>query len=251
MSAFNFDATQVKPDTGGGFTLVPKGSYTATISSSELKQNSAKTGRFIELNFKIVGGEFNNVTVKERINVENASEEAQRIGLSQLSAICHSVSVLKLTSTEQLHGRPLTIDVDVENYEKEVNGKMEPRQSNRISAYKKLEGATAPTSAPPSFITQAAPPVAAPVAPVQPTAPPVVAPALPTPPPVSDKLYFFSHKGSAPEAVPVPLGNILAKGLPVEEVMVVENGQSTWQPLGSLVAAPSAPASTPPPWAKQ
>jgi len=251
MSAFNFDATQVKPDSGG-FVLVPKGTYTASICGSEIKENSAKNGRIMELNFKIIGGEFAGNVVKERLNIEHkGSPEAERIGLSQLSSICHAIQVLKLTMTDQLHGRPLSIFVDVEDYvgKNKTTGAEEPRQSNRITSYTKAEGTTAgaPASAPPSFLTQ---PTAPPVAQPAPVAPPV----QPTPPPVAPvaTLYYVSHKGQNITPTPISSTEVLAMGLPANEVMVCANGGTAWESVTVLTPAPPVQpaAGTPPPWAR-
>ena len=249
MSAINFDATNVKPDTGG-FIVVPKGEYTAQICGSEIKETAAKNGRLIEFNFKIVGGDFNGNVIKERINFENESAQAQSIGQAQLSAIMHGIGILKITSTEQLHGRPLKIMVDIEDYKKanKTTGIMEDRQSNRISSFSKAEGVTGAASAPPAFLGQNSTP------PTAPTPPPVAqpAPVAPTPPaaPVSDgKLYYVAHKGTNITPIPISAAEVLAKGLLAAETMVCLNGGTAWEPLTSL--NPSAPVATPPPWARQ
>jgi len=270
MSAIIFDATQEAPNTGGGpIVIIPEGEQTFVLVGSEKKPNSAGNGTVIEINAKVQGGDYNGHVIKEWLNFENPSAEAQRIGRGDLSAICHAVGVLKPTSTEQLHGRPFKAWVSVKSYEREnrTTKLMETKHKNTLSQFSKLEGATAgaPVSAPPSFITQPtappvaqpAPPVAAPVAPpVQPTPPPVLQPA-PTPPvsPImSSELYYVAHKGANITPVPVSSTEVFAMNLPPNEVMICVNGGSDWKPLASLVrdvpATPAPTAGTPPPWAR-
>jgi len=104
-----FDASQVEPAVG--FEPIPAGKYLAMITASEMKPNKAGTGRYLELTFTIVEGEYANRQLWARLNLEHPNELAVKIARAELSAICRAVGVLQPRDSVELHNLPLLIHV--------------------------------------------------------------------------------------------------------------------------------------------
>lgn len=104
-----FDANKVEPTTA--FDPLPAGKYLAVITASEMKPNKAATGRFLELCFTIVEGEYRNRTLWTRLNLENPNELAMKIAQAELSALCRAVGVMTPGDSVELHNLPLVIRV--------------------------------------------------------------------------------------------------------------------------------------------
>lgn len=158
----NFNAAAIDPATT--FQAVEPGWYDAKIDESEMKPTKDSSGAYLKLRFSIIGGKHNNQKIFQNLNLKNANPTAVEIAQKQLSAICHSVNVLQLQNSAQLHGIPLKIKVKVR---KDPTGQYE--DSNEISGYENINAAVQMS---PSYgnATLAAPagfgaPAAAPAAP--------------------------------------------------------------------------------------
>jgi len=112
MAFLNFDATSVQPN--DSFAPIPAGSYIAQITDSSIKPTKSGTGTMLNLTWTILDGQFANRKVFDRINVQNANPEAEKIGQRQLSSICHATGVMKLQDSNQLHGKPVKITVKIQ-----------------------------------------------------------------------------------------------------------------------------------------
>lgn len=172
MAQLNFDASQVSPQET--FEPIPAGWYNAIIDESDLKPTKDGQGTFLHLRFNIVDGQFVGRKVFTRLNIRNANPVAQEIAYKNLSAICHSVGLIQVADSTQLHGRPLKIRVKV----RAATGEYEA--SNEISGYKNVNEATdntmgaapaAPWGAQPPQPAQYAPPAAQTQPPMQQAAP--------------------------------------------------------------------------------
>lgn len=145
MATFSFDATQVAPQQE--FSPVPAGVYVARIVSSEIKPTKNNSGTLLNLQFDIIEGQFINRKIFERINIQNANPEAEKIGQSQLSQLCHALNVLQLRDTEELHNKPVKIKVKIRKDEQYGD-------QNAISAFESVGNGIA---AQPFVSQQAAP----------------------------------------------------------------------------------------------
>lgn len=145
MASLNFNAMEVAPQTS--FTPVPAGVYTVMITDSELKPTKAG-GEMVVWTLQVTDGEHSGRKIFARINNRNPSAEAERIGQSQLSAICRAAGVYQLSDTAQLHGKAVRVKVKIrkdENY----------GDSNEVSGYEAAgsvpalaQSAPAPAGAP-------------------------------------------------------------------------------------------------------
>lgn len=138
MTAINFNASEVDPNVG--FAPIPAGTYVAQVVDSDVKTNRAQTGQYVSLQFEILDGEFKGRRVFSNLTISHTNKQAERIGQSQLSALCRSVGVMQLTETSQLHGRPLKIRVKVTKDEKYGEG-------NDVTGFEAISGASTAQSA--------------------------------------------------------------------------------------------------------
>jgi hypothetical protein len=151
-SEINFNANDVPPQTP--FEPVPNGKYRAHIVDSEVKPTKDGRGKYLQLEWEILDGEFKGRKLWDRLNIVNSSETAQKIGQSQLSAVCHATGMLKLGNSSQLHHIPVLIKVVV----KQSPG-YDPQ--NEVKGYEAIGGA-APAAAAPTAASNASPAAAAP-----------------------------------------------------------------------------------------
>ena len=109
MSTLNFDANTVEPSTG--FDPIPAGKYPVVIVESEMKPTKSGTGRYLELTFEVIDGEYRGRKVWARLNLENPNATAVEIARAELSAICRAVNVMQPRDSVELHNLPLVITV--------------------------------------------------------------------------------------------------------------------------------------------
>lgn len=140
MPSLNFDATQYTPSQ---FTdPLPAGKYTVAITASDRKKTKNKSGEYLEFEYTVLDGEHKNRKTWDRLCIEHASPEAQRIARERLANICHAVGNLAPKTTEQIHNIPFMIKVKV---------KHDPERDeyyNEVKGYGKLERKPEPTPKP-------------------------------------------------------------------------------------------------------
>jgi len=142
MSTLNFNANEVEPSVG--FEAIPAGKYTALISDSDLKTTKSGTGKYLQLEFEIQGGEYHGRKLWSRLNIENPNANAVRMARADLSAICRAVNVLTPRDSVELHNLPMVITV---RCRKNDDGEI----TNEIKGYEPRPGvasAPAPAAAP-------------------------------------------------------------------------------------------------------
>ena len=128
----NFDANQVDPSVA--LDPLPAGKYLAVISESELKPTKTGGGKYLQLTFQIIDGEFKGRLVWARLNLENKSEMTVKIARGELSAICRAVGVMAPKDSVELHNIPLEINVGLKK--RDDNGEF----TNVIKGYGKKGG---------------------------------------------------------------------------------------------------------------
>ena len=109
MAILNFNANEVKPSIG--FEAIPAGKYQAVIVASGEKTNKKGNGKYLQLEFEIIEGEYKNRKLWTRLNLDHKNSDTVRIARADLSAICHAVGVLQPRDSADLHNLPLTITV--------------------------------------------------------------------------------------------------------------------------------------------
>ena len=135
-----FDANQVDPTTD--FEPLPAGKYLAAITESEMKATKNGAGRYLQLAFAILDGEYTNRVVWARLNLDNPIATAVKIAQSELSAICHAVGVMQPRDSVELHNLPLIINVKVK--QRDDNGEL----TNEVKGYAAKDSTAEPQPAP-------------------------------------------------------------------------------------------------------
>ena len=128
MSDLGFDANNVKPDEG--FALIPKGDYDAILISTDKRDNSKQTGKFLEFVFQILGGQYQNRQLREYLSLWHTNDQTVQISKGKLSAICRAVGVMSPKDSNELCNKPLKLSVGVRKNKE--TGELE----NMISGYK-------------------------------------------------------------------------------------------------------------------
>lgn len=233
MAQLNFDARTVVPDSGQQ-DPVPAGWYNVVIDKSEMKPTKDGTGMRLELQFKIIDGQFTNRKIFEGLNLQNANPVAQEIAYKQLSAIAHAVKVLLVEDSSQLHNIPMKVKVKL----KAASGQYEA--GNSIVAYKDINEvvaatpvATAPVA--PAAFGAAPPPPAA-------FAPPAAAAPAAWAPPAAAQPWAGA---AAPVAAPAPA---VAAPAWAAAPAPVAAAPAPAAPVAAPVAAPAPGAGITPPW---
>jgi hypothetical protein len=167
------------------FTPIPPGPYKSVIANSEVKESS-KNNMMLKLTFMICdGGPHNGRQVFEQFVLSSPVAMSR---LKSLALCAGHPNPDYIQDSEELHGLEVIINVKLEI---DKTGQYEPK--NKISSFKKPEGA-API-APPSqaFAGLQAPPPVAPPPPVQqPALPPVYHHPAPPPAPPAPPVNFFA-----------------------------------------------------------
>lgn len=141
-----FDANTIDPS--APLEPLPAGKYLAKITESEMKDAKSGNGKYLKLVFEVCDGPMKGRKTWAQLNILNANQTAAEIARKELSAIAHSVGVMKFSDSAALHGIPLTIHVKCKK--RDDTGDMQ----NEISGYEKRDTMLAPpaVSAPQSVV---------------------------------------------------------------------------------------------------
>lgn len=135
------------------YDVLPAGWYTASIVGAELRTTKSGNGRYIAVQYRILGPTHQNRVVYGNLNIRNQNADAERIGREQLGSLCIAIGMQKLKDTDELAGRSVQIKLKVRQSEQYGD-------SNDVAGFKAVSG-----SAPPPAFSQ---PPTQPPAPAQP-----------------------------------------------------------------------------------
>lgn len=149
-----FDANSVEPS--APMEVIPAGKYVVQIIASEMKETKSGSGEYLNLEMEILEGAMAKRHLFDRLNLINPNTQAAEIAERTLSAICHAVGQLQVSDSEQLHFKPMMVDVRVKPAGPDKGGVMRDAQ-NEIRGYSPVTGArpapqvsTAPAKATPA-----------------------------------------------------------------------------------------------------
>ncbi|QXV79307.1 hypothetical protein bas20_0042 [Escherichia phage FritzHoffmann] len=94
-------------------SLMPAGWYVVQIVNSEIKPTKTPGGARLNLQFKIIQGDFAGRVMFGGYNVKNANPVAVQIAMEELAELSRAVKVPVWNDTEQLHGIPFNLKVKV------------------------------------------------------------------------------------------------------------------------------------------
>ena len=133
-----FDANEVEPAVG--FDPIPAGKYLAVITESEMKPTRSGVGRYLQLTFQVIEGEYKGRLLWARLNLDNPNAMTVKIARAELSAICRAVGVMAPKDSVELHNLPLVITVGQKK--RDDNGEF----TNVIKGYAKKGATTQPAA---------------------------------------------------------------------------------------------------------
>jgi Protein of unknown function (DUF669) len=137
MAQLNFNARNVAPELPRD--PIPAGVYLVHITESDVVATK-NGGQMLKLTHEVLEGPHKGRKVFSNINIQNSSAEAERIGQSQLSALCHAVNVLDLHESSMLHMIPLRMRVSIRPAGPDKNGVPRDAQ-NEVKGYESARGA--------------------------------------------------------------------------------------------------------------
>lgn len=135
MAQLGFNAANVTPDSADRYRALPNGDYAMVIEGEALKETKDRRGAYLELKLRPLQGEFKEKVIYDRLNLKNDNPQAEEIGKSRLSAICHAIDVLLLNDTNQLLGKHLMVTIRIEK--DKLTGQFTDR--NIVVGYSKLQ----------------------------------------------------------------------------------------------------------------
>lgn len=110
---------------------VPDGWYPVQIVNSEIKPTKTPGGARLNLQFKVLQGDFAGRVIFGGYNVKNSNPVAVSIAMEELAELSRAVKVPVWNDTEQLHGIPFNLKVKVVKQEG-YDDKAEPKQYKAI-----------------------------------------------------------------------------------------------------------------------
>jgi hypothetical protein len=93
------------------FDPVPAGRYLAQVIESNLSDTKDGMGQVLSLTWEIMSGHHEGRMVFDRVNIRNKKEKTQAFGLRQFANIYTAIGLSSISDSEELHFRPLMIDV--------------------------------------------------------------------------------------------------------------------------------------------
>ncbi len=132
LQGFNLDPNVA--ENTGDFTVIPESWQKFVIVGDELTDTKAGNGKMLILMLQIVEGQHAGEIIKDRLNIINPSEVAQKIGQGTLKRLCNLTGVpYPPPSTEKMYGKPIMGKVTIEEFKSNTTGK--DLKSNKISKY--------------------------------------------------------------------------------------------------------------------
>lgn len=143
MPKVTWDQEKVEASRPRSFDNLPRGKYPCIINDSVEKKTKAGDGKYWEFEFEVVKGDFQKRKLWARLNIENPSEVAQRIGREQFKALCVAAGKPDAKTSEALHGKHVVALVSIEQ-----NAERGPQ--NRVDGFQspaewKEEGGVTPS----------------------------------------------------------------------------------------------------------
>ena len=107
------EAFQYDEDLKSSFEPVAPGWYEAEIVKSEINENKAKTGKYLKLEFKLIGEEVKNRKIWVNLNLWNPSETAVQIAKRDFNSILAACGLDEVEDSAELHGIPMMVKVTI------------------------------------------------------------------------------------------------------------------------------------------
>lgn len=111
LQGFSFDGIEPEAERGP----IPKGTYQAVATDSEMKQTRDGTGSYLSVTYEITGGAYSGRKIWHNFNLTNRNALAVEIGQKQLvsAATAAGIDPMRLKDSSDLHNKAVQIYVAV------------------------------------------------------------------------------------------------------------------------------------------
>lgn len=114
MAKLNFNAAEAPARQQRTSTPLPAGTYTAEITSAEVRPLKSGKGMGLSLEFTVIDPEDHaNRKCWQHINVKHESAQAEEIGVGELKELCDALGIGKLHDSDELFGKVVRIATKV------------------------------------------------------------------------------------------------------------------------------------------
>ena len=137
-----FKASELPVGTGGDFTPLPAGWYTATITSAEVRTTKAGTGSYIAVRYDITGPTHEGRVVFGNLNISNPNPKAEEIAHKQLGELMRAIGLEEVEDADQFIGGHCSIKLSVTKSDEYGDG-------NDVKAWRAVEGSRMPSPSAP------------------------------------------------------------------------------------------------------
>lgn len=126
------------------FEPIPAGWYDVSITSAEVRDTKAGTGKYIAVRYDVTGPTHQGRIIWQNLNIQNPNPQAEEIGRRQLGDVMRAIGLATLSDTDQLIGNSLQVNVKIRPA---ANGY---EASNDVSAARSAGGSSAPAPSQPN-----------------------------------------------------------------------------------------------------
>lgn len=135
---------------------VPQGWYVVQIVNSEIKPTKTPGGARLNLQFKVLQGDYVNRVIFGGYNVQNANPVTVQIAMEELAELSRAVNVPVWSDTQELHGKPFNLKVKIRKQEgyDDINEPQTYKQLNDMEGVVYATKANAALSGPATFTGQ-------------------------------------------------------------------------------------------------
>jgi hypothetical protein len=110
----NFDSTQIASnEMPSDFGAIPEGKYLVHIAETEEKISNAGN-KYLNLKLQVLDGEYKNRYLWDIVNLWHPKDNVRDIASQTMASICRATGVLKPSTSEELHYKPLTASISLE-----------------------------------------------------------------------------------------------------------------------------------------
>lgn len=126
-------------------TPIPEGEYDVICTEASLDENKASKGSHVSATMQVIEGEHSGRMFWVNYNVQNENSVAERIGRSELAALCQAIGLTKPDDTADLLNKPFKVKLGFEkNKDLDANNKPMPPTKNKVKAYMSSDAPSAP-----------------------------------------------------------------------------------------------------------
>lgn len=134
-----YDPSQYEPKQDG-FEPITPGWYPAEIEKAEVKTTNAGDGKYLKLQFLILGDKYANRKAFTNINLSNPNEKAVEIGMRELASLAIACNLKGVQDSEEFVGKAVMIHIKVTKAQGTPGTEGYRAPDNDIDNYRMIDG---------------------------------------------------------------------------------------------------------------